>query len=327
MLLSIDLSGMNAINIEARASFNGGDMTIDMPVVNHGTITGGTFTKDVSNDLGGTISGGVFNATVSNTVPSRITGGTFNGLMNNISEISGGTFNGSLLNQGEVQGLEGSVPTINCAITQAGDGYIRQPCAYGENAEVNANDDNGDIQVGMTVEGYEGDFTPNYGDNVLSALNGVKKGLWVRLDENGEEISLTASDTFGLQRQTYVLASVYRISGEDALEGIDLAPYEYILVEEGGTLCADDALSVTIPVTNYGTIFGGAFAQGVTNHGTISGGAFAQGATNYGAITGGSFPGVVSNESGAAIEGACSPARWKTGRARPSKLETLPARP
>ena len=205
-----------------------------------------------------------------------ITGGTFNGYVWNYATISGGTFNGSVGNMEDavIHGADGSVPQINGKIYyNEREAQILQPCAFGANASVTAENNKGIIQVPMTVNGESRNF--NFGDNVLDALNAIRSGAdWCAL-EGDKHTPVKAEDAFGLQSRSYN----YTYYVEDTAQG--------------------SILFITAPVEVTGEMLEGISTVDVTATGEITGGTFDCFVSNYATISGGTFNGGVWNRSNA----------------------------
>ena len=276
-----------------------------------GAITGGTLNGDASLDEvivdvnGGTISGGTFSSKMNVRNRNQISGGTFNGYVWNYATISGGTFNGSIGNMESavIQGTDGSVPQINGNIYfNQSEARILQPCAFGANAYVNVEYNEGIIQVPMTVNGESRNF--NFGDNVLDALNVIRSGAdWCAV-EGDTRTPVEAEAAFGLQSCSYdytyyVEGSILFITAPvevtgDMLGGIDTVDVSATGEITGGTMNSDGVINIAVE----GVISGGSFSENtsVQNwYGEITGGTFDCFVFNYATISGGAFHGGVGN--------------------------------
>ena len=227
----------------------------------------------------------------------------------NYATISGGTFNGSIGNMESavIRGADGSVPQINGNIYfNQSEARILQPCAFGANASVTVEYNDGIIQVPMTVNGESRNF--NFGDNVLDALNVIRSGAdWCAV-EGDKRTPVKAEAAFGLQSRSYN----YTYYGEDTAQGSILfitAPVEVTgeMLEgistvdvtatgeiTGGTLNSDGVINIAVE----GVISGGSFSgnTSVQNwNGEITGGTFDCFVFNYATISGGAFHGGVGN--------------------------------
>ena len=95
----------------------------------------------------------------------------------------------------------GRVPEINGPIfSDASTAKILQPCDFGPNASVTAN--NGVIEVVVIVDGVE--KTVNYGADILAALGASSTGLWYRVNADGTRSLVKEGEAFAsLQGETY----------------------------------------------------------------------------------------------------------------------------
>ena len=233
----------------------------------------------------------------------KITGGTFNGIVWNYETIRGGTFNGSVGNMGSavIQGADESVPQINGNIYfNQSEARILQPCAFGPNASVTAENNEGAIQVTMTVNGENRTF--QYGEKVLDALNGIRSGAdWCAV-EGDKRTPVKAEDAFGLQSRSYnytyypygswlyITAPVF-LSQDMIPDGV----WRIKVTQTGEITGSREPMTASIEMAKGGKISGGEFAGDICSEGTISGGAFSGKVTNNGTVTGGTFDGTVDN--------------------------------
>ncbi len=278
-----------------------------------GAITGGELNGDASMDEvivdvdGGVISGGTFSGKMSVRNRNQITGGTFNGYVWNYATISGGTFNGGIGNSSNtvIQGADGGSLRIDCAIQyyDESSAQILQPCAFGPNASISPADVEGTIQVSMTVNGANRTF--QYGENVLTALNGIASGAdWCAV-EGDTRTPVEAEAAFGLQSRSYNYT--YYVDGytlyitAPVVFSQDMLPdgvWKIMVTATGSILDSDGAVAANVGVQPGGAISGGEFTDEVYNDGTISGGTFSCPTTNAsGLISGGTFSGEVKNMS------------------------------
>ena len=288
-----------------------------------GAITGGELNGDASMDEvivdvdGGVISGGTFSGKMSVRNRNQITGGTFNGYVWNYATISGGTFNGGIGNSSNtvIQGADGGSLRIDCAIQyyDESSAQILQPCAFGPNASISPADVEGTIQVSMTVNGANRTF--QYGENVLTALNGIASGAdWCAV-EGDTRTPVEAEAAFGLQSRSYNYT--YYVDGytlyitAPVVFSQDMLPdgvWKIMVTATGSILDSDGAVAANVGVQPGGAISGGEFADEVYNDGTISGGTFSRPTTNAsGLISGGTFSGEVKNMSGSAAASLMEP--------------------
>ena len=186
------------------------DMLASISTVNvtaTGEITGGTLNGDASMetmtvDACGMISGGTFSGKMVVHNRGEIAGGTLNGTVWNYATISGGTFKGYIGNFAEgcvIRGKSAGSLKIDCGI-----GYysgipaqLFQPCEFGPKATVSVENNEGTIEVTMTVNGV--DVTFEYNDKILESLTEqFGEGDWYAVA--GEtQTPVDETMTFGLQ--------------------------------------------------------------------------------------------------------------------------------
>ena len=206
-----------------------------------------------------------------------------------------------------IHGADGSVPQINGKIYyNEREAQILQPCAFGANASVNVEYNDGIIQVPMTVNGERRNF--HFGDNVLDALNVIRSGAdWCAV-EGDTRTPVEAEAAFGLQSCSYdytyyVEGSILFITApvevtDDMLKGISIVHVTATGEITGGTLNSDSWIDIAV----NGVISGGTFSgnMGVDYwYGEITGGTFNCPVYNYATISGGTFNGGVWNRSNA----------------------------
>ena len=102
-----------------------------------------------------------------------------------------------------IQGADGSVPQINGNIYYNElEAQILQPCAFGPNASAYVENNEGTIEVVVTVDGVE-KFV-NYGADILETLDPSFTGLWYRENADGTRALVREGDTFAsLQKEAY----------------------------------------------------------------------------------------------------------------------------
>ena len=330
--LTIGLDAVKSINIAAGGSFDAGNTPVSVPVDNYGEIGGGTFDANrVRNYTGGVISAGTFGATVYN-YGGKIAGGTFNATVNNAEggEISGGTFGSGVYNMSSITGaitLTSEQSLINFGGDISGDITFTK--------EADLNNDGGTISGDITFT--QGGRLDNSGEITGGAISGAavvnrSEGIIfdgtftdATVDNDGiiaygdfraaEVTNGDGSITGGIFKnctlkdgKLTITQNVDLREDADALAPLSLAadPCAKLEIASGCAFNAGDN-TVTVHVTNHGTISGGTFNnRDVFNNpgGTISGGAFSGRTSNEGAITGGTFGYLYQNARVQGVDGS-----------------------
>ena len=192
------LAGISTVNVTATGEITGGELNGD-PLMN-----------EVIVDVRGVISGGTFSSKMVVHNRGEIAGGTFNGTVWNYATISGGIFKGYIGNLTEenttpvIRGKSAGGLKIDCGI-----GYysgipaqIFQPCEFGPNTSVNVENNEGTIEVVVTVDGVE-KFV-NYGADILKTLGASPTSLWYRVNADGTRTLVREGEAFAsLQKEAY----------------------------------------------------------------------------------------------------------------------------